>query len=80
MRTMVVSVNNGTDIGHIFAAISQLQGVSEVRLQEEVDFFPISGLSYTYEECMKDICKAEEDYAMGKTISSEELKRKTALW
>jgi hypothetical protein len=77
---MVVSVNNGTDIGHIFVAISQLQGVSEVRLQEEVEFFPISGLPYTYEERMKDVCRAEEDYAMGKTTTSEELKRKVTLW
>ena len=35
----------------------------------------IHGLPYTHKERMADIRKAEENYAMGQTITSEELKK-----
>ena len=49
-------------------------------LQKEAEIERIPGLPYTYEECIADIRKSEEDYAMGRTITSEKLKERMATW
>lgn len=80
MTTMIVSIENSADISNLVLAVQQLKGVAEVQLQEKVAFEHILGLSYTYEDRMADICMAEENYAMGHTSSSEELKKRIATW
>ena len=77
---MIVSIDNSSDVGKIFTAVSRLKGVADVRLQEDTETHSIPGLSYTYEERMKDIRKAEEDYTMGRTVTTEELKKRIILW
>lgn len=79
MRTMIVSIDNSSDIGTIFTAISQLRGVTDVALQEDV-VSHIEGLSYSHQERMLDLHIAEADYANGNTITSKELLEKISLW
>jgi len=79
MRTMIVSIDNSSDIGNIFTAVSQLRGVTDVALQENASS-QIAGLSYSHQERMLDIHIAEADYANGNTITSQELLEKISLW
>jgi len=60
--------------------VSKINGVAKVKMQNEPEFERIPGLAYTREERMADIRRAEEDYAMGRTITSEELEKRIALW
>ena len=80
MTTMMVSIENNADVNYIAAMVSKINGVAKVKMQSEMEFESIPGLSYTREERMADIRKAEKDYAMGKTISSEELEKRMAIW
>ena len=80
MPTMIVNIENSADIRNIAATVRQLKGVAEVKVQKEAEFEPIPGMPYTHEEYMADIRKAEEDYAMGRMITSEKLKEKMATW
>ena len=80
MTTMIVRMENNANIGNIAATIRQLNGVADVMVQKEMDFGRIPGLSYTCEERMADIRKAEDDYARGRTITSEELEKRMAIW
>jgi hypothetical protein len=52
--------------------------VTEIKVQEEMEFALIPELPYTYKERMDDICRAKESYAMGKTITAEALKKRIA--
>jgi len=52
-----------------------LKGVREIKVQKNVDNEHIPGLPYTYEERIADINIAEENYATGRTISSEEINK-----
>jgi hypothetical protein len=79
MQTMIVNIENNIDIRAIFDVVSKLKGVAEVRIENSEASF-ISGLSYTSAERLKDICRSEEEYKMGKTLSSEELKKRVSLW
>jgi hypothetical protein len=80
MNTMIVNVKNNIDINIIAAAIRQLDGVAEVKLSQEISTDQIPGLPYTYEKCMTDICRAENSYAMGNTITSDELHKRMKTW
>ena len=80
MTTMIVNIENSANIKNIVATVRQLKGVSEVMLQSEEEFEAIAGLPYTHEERMADICRAEDDYRMKRTTTSEELKKRVALW
>ena len=44
------------------------------------EFERIPGLAYTYEERLAEIKEAEADYKAGRTITSEELKKRMAAW
>ena len=80
MTEVIVSVENSADIKDIVSTVRRIRGVAEVKVQKESDFDPIHGLPYTYKERMADIFRAEEDYAMGRTITSEELRKRVTAW
>jgi len=80
MTEVIVSVEKSADIRNIVANVRQIRGVAEVEVQEKMEFEPIYGLPYTYKERMEDIRRAEENYAMGQTTTSEELKKRVAVW
>jgi hypothetical protein len=80
MTTMVISIENSANIGDIAAAVRRIKGVAKVKVQKEGDFEHILGLPYTYEERMADIYMAEKDYANGKSSTTEELKKRIAIW
>jgi len=80
MTTMIVRIENNFDIKEIAATVRQLKGVTEVRIPSGTEFERISGLPYTYEEHLMDICMAEEDYAIGRTTISEKLKKRITTW
>ncbi len=76
---MIVEMEKDADIRRIAAAMRQLKGVAKVSIRkDEIDHIP--GLPCTKEQRMADILKAEEDYATGRTINSDELKKRMATW
>ncbi|MDR2887575.1 MAG: hypothetical protein LBV26_06210 [Bacteroidales bacterium] len=79
MTTMIVDVESSADIGHVAAAMRQLKGVARVRIRKD-DSERIPGLPCTHDEYMNDIHRAEEDYAAGRTVTSEEAGKKIAAW
>jgi hypothetical protein len=74
MTTMIVSIRKNADIGNIAAAVRQIEGVAEVKMQKEIAFEYIPGLSYTHEDRLLDIYKAEEDIRAGMVYSTEEVR------
>ena len=74
MTTMIVNIENRADIRNIVAAVRQLKGVTEVKLQKEVEFERISGLPYTYEERMESVRLAEEDIRAGRVYSAADVR------
>ena len=71
--------------------ISQINSISDENLLTSVvnairtltcqkEFERIPGLAYTYEERLAEIKEAEADYKAGRTITSEELKKRIAAW
>ena len=80
MTEVIVSVEDNVDIRNVIAAMRQLRGVAEVKVQQEAEFECIPQMPYTYKECMDDLRRAEEDYFMGRTTTSEELKKRIATW
>ena len=80
MTETIVSRKKSVGFGSTTATAGRLRRVPEVKVQDEVAFEPIRGLPYTHKERMADIRKAEENYAMGQTTTSEELKKRIAEW
>ena len=80
MTTMIVNIRKNADVRNIVAAVRLFKGVTGVKVQENAEFEQIPGLPYTHEEYLADICMAEEDYAMGRTTTSEILKKRIAVW
>jgi len=80
MTTMTVCIENNADANYVATMVSKINGVSKVKMQTKQKLERIPGLAYTQEERVADIRKAEEDYAMGKVITSEELGKRIATW
>jgi len=80
MTTLTVSIENNADVNYIAAMVSKINGVANVEMQKKIDCEHIPGLAYTHEERMADILKAEEDYALGRIITSDELEKRMAIW
>ncbi len=68
------------DIIEMVSGITNEKVLSEilslVRKSANVDFKQTPGLPYTQEERVASIQRAEEDYAAGRFVTSEELKAK----
>jgi len=80
MTKMIVNIEKHADIRNIVATLKLLEGVGEIKVQKNVDNECIPGLPYTYDERIADIKIAEENYATGLTVSSEELKNRISVW
>jgi len=80
MTEAIVSGKKSVGIGSTIATAGRLSRAVKVKVQDEVAFDPVRGLPYTQEERMADIREAEENYAMGQTTTSEELKKRIAEW
>jgi len=80
MTTMVVRIESGASAGKIAAAMRQLKGVAEVKINNGSAFERIPGLPYTREDKLVSIAKSEEELRMGLGISSEQLEKEIALW
>jgi hypothetical protein len=76
MTTMIIEIPDSSDIRNIAVAVRQLRGVAKVRVQKEEKFKRIPGLPYTKEECILAVRKAEYDYAAGRFVTSDELRKK----
>ncbi len=76
MTTITIDVPDSGDARKIAAAVRQFRGVAKVKVHEDADFEPVPGLPYTKEERIASICRAEEDYAAGRFVTTDELRAK----
>ena len=80
MDTMTIKISDSANIRNIAVAVRQLKGVAEVQIHREAKFECIPGLAYTRKDMIAEVAMAEEDYKMGRTITSEELTKRMATW
>ncbi len=78
MRTLIVKIEDGAESKNIVAAMRQLKGVAEVKIQKEKKLTP--PCQFTAEELNAEIDRSLEAIREGRTISHAELKKEMRSW
>jgi len=73
---MIVEIRDKGDAKKIADALHLMRGVTKIAIHSEEPFERIPGLPYTQEERIAAIHRAEEDYAAGRFVTSDELRKK----
>ena len=82
MTTITVEINNPNNARKLAETLRLFKGVSKVSLaaregdNETLSPQRIPGLPYTREERILAIRRAEEDYAAGRFVTSDELRKR----
>ena len=79
MTTMIINVQGNTEAQKVADALRLMKCVKSIAIQGN-DFERIPGLPYTQEERIASVRKSMEDVRAGRTITSEELKKRMATW
>ena len=82
MTTMVVRIERGANARNIAAAMRQLKGVAEVKMQHNGSAFErIPEVPHTQEELIESVTNAMAGYRRGeKGMSQQELLKEIAIW